>query len=117
MATDLRVSVKRQIDRLRKNLAALELELEKHEKIYNMLGGGKGGGGRSRASRGPRIRRGGMISWNRVLGDLPQSFTLDTMSKNSSVRGKPRAYLRQVVVRWAKGGKVKRTARGRYQKV
>ena len=115
---DLRVSVKKQIDRLKKNLATLEAELEKHEAIYKMLGGGKRGGRRGRVRAGSSgSRRGGMISWTKVLGVLPQSFSLDTMSKMNAVRGKPRAYLRQVVVRWAKEGKVKRTGRGRYQKL
>ena len=52
-----------------------------------------------------------MIDWNAVFATLPNQFTLETMSE------KPRAYLRQVVVRWSKEGRIKRTGRGMYQKI
>ena len=48
MATDLKVSVRRQIDRLRKDLAvatgqvaALQAEIKRHEMVYDMLDGQK----------------------------------------------------------------------------
>ena len=127
MATDLKVSVKKQIDRLEKELAvatgriaALRDEIKKHELIYDMLEGQRTVK-RSRRGRPPveplkRGPRGAMIDWNAVLATLPDQFTLDTMSAHKAVNEKSRAYLRQVVVRWSKEGSIERTARGTYRK-
>ena len=127
MATDLKVSVRRQIDRLRKELtvatgqvAALQDEIKRHELIYDMLDGRKTG---KRSQQGPstvvslkRGPRGAMIDWNAVFATLPDQFTLDTMIAHKAAGEKPRAYLTQVVVRWSKEGRIKRTGRGMYQK-
>ena len=135
MVLDLKVSVKRQIDRLRKDLAAatdrvaaLSDEIKRHEEIYGMLEGSpKRGGragqarrtaGRPRGPRGGQKRgpRGSMIDWNGIFESLPAEFTLDTLGANKTAQEKPRAYLRQVVVRWSKEGRIQRTGRGRYKK-
>ena len=127
MATDLKVRVRRQIDRLRKELAgatgqvaALQEEIKRHELVYDMLDGRKAG---KRSRRGPstvgslkRGPRGAMIDWNAVLATLPDQFTLETISAHKTASEKTRAYLRQVVVRWSKEGRIKRTGRGMYQK-
>ena len=127
MATDLKVSVRRQIDRLRKELAvatgqvaALQDEIKRHELVYGMLDGRKTG---KRSQRGPstvgslkRGPRGAMIDWNAVFATLPDQFTLDTMIAHKTASEKTRAYLWQVVVRWSKEGRIKRTGRGMYQK-
>ena len=129
MVLDLKISVKRQIDRLKKDLAAatdrvaaLRDEIERHEKIYGMLEGNAKKGkraGRPRAPRGEQKRgpRGSMIDWNGIFETLPSEFTLDTLGANKTAKEKPRAYLRQVVVRWSKEGRIQRTGRGEYQKV
>ena len=57
-----------------------------------------------------------MIDWTAVFATLPDQFTLDTMIAHKTAREKTRAYLRQVVVRWSKEGRIKRTGRGMYQK-
>ena len=128
MALDLKVSVKRQIDQLKKDLieatarlATLREEIERHELIYDMLDGKKAGGnrvGRPRGSGGAQKRgpSGSMIDWKAVFDTLPNQFTLDTITANKTANEKPRAYLRQVVVRWSKEGRIKRTGRGTYQK-
>ncbi len=128
MALDLKVSVKKELDRLRKELAAatarlaaLRDEIKRHELIYGMLDGNPTTGnrpGRPRGSGGAQKRgpSGSMIDWNAVFTTLPVEFTLDTMGANKTASEKPRAYLRQVVVRWSKEGKIKRTGRGMYQK-
>ena len=127
MATDLKVSVRRQIDRLKKDLAvatgqvaALQDEIKRHELVYDMLDGRKTA---KRSQRGPstvgslkRGPRGAMIDWTAVFATLPDQFTLDTMIAHKTAREKTRAYLRQVVVRWSKEGRIKRTGRGMYQK-
>ena len=48
-----------------------------------------------------------MIDWNAVFETLPGEFTLDVISAHETAREKPRAYLRQVVVRWSKEGRIK----------
>ena len=127
MATDLKISVKRQIDRLRKELAvatgrvaALRDEIKKHELIYDMLDGEKtgkrsrqGGSGTGALKRGPR---GAMIDWTAVFATLPDQFTLETMSAHKTASEKTRGYHRQVVARWSKEGRIRRTGRGRYEK-
>ena len=117
MATNLKVSVRRQIDRLRKELAvttpqvaASQDEIKRHELVYDMLDGRKTG---KRSQQGPR---GAMIDWNTVFATLPKQFTLNTISAHKTAGEKPRVYLRQVVVRWSKEGQIKRTGRGMYQK-
>lgn len=127
MAVDLKVSVRKEIDRLRQELgaatgrvAALRDEIRRYELVYDVLDGGKTGK-RSRRVRSPvgplkRGPHGAMIDWNAVLPTLPDQFTLDTLSGHEVAGEKPRYYLRQVVVRWSKEGRIKRTARGMYQK-
>ena len=57
-----------------------------------------------------------MIDWTAVLATLPDQFTLDTMMAHKTAGEKTRGYLRQVVVRWSKEGRIRRTGRGMYQK-
>ena len=128
MALDLKISIKREIDRLNKDLtattaqlAALRDEIKRHEQVYDMLDGkasprkrtGRPPGSGGAQKRGPS---GSMIDWNAVFATLPKDFTLDTMGANKTASEKPRAYLRQVMVRWSKEGRIKRTGRGMYQK-
>ncbi len=127
MAADLRVSVKRQIDRLKKELAvatgqvaALQEEIKRHELVYDMLDGRKTGKGSRRGrsevgalKRGPR---GAMIDWTAVFATLPDQFTLDSLLAHQTAGEKTRAYLRQVVSRWSKEGRIRRTGRGMYEK-
>lgn len=155
MAMDLKVSVKKHIDGLNTELAAvnrrgaaLRGEIEKCEQFYRALDGAAGTDGQKkpgrvgrppgsrtvqkprtikkpRAAQKPRTvqkpkgrpgRRGSMIDWNSILRTLPAEFSLDNLESHKIASEKPRAYLRQVVVRWSKEGKIKRTARGKYQK-
>ena len=127
MATDLKVRVRRQIDQLKKELAAatgrvvaLRDEVKRHEMIYDMLDGRKmrKRSRRGRCQIGPLKRgpRGTMIDWNEVFAPLPDQFTLDVISANETASEKPRSYLRQVAVRWSKEGRIKRAGRGMYRK-
>ena len=127
MATDLQVSVRREIDRLRKDLAvatgqvaALRDEIKRHELIYDMLDGGKIGKrsrrGRSGAGALKRGPRGAMIDWTAVFATLPDQFTLDSLLAHRTAGEKTRGYLRQVVLRWSKEGRIRRTGRGMYEK-
>ena len=127
MAMDLKVSVKREIDRLRKELAAateriaaLQDEIRRHELVHDMLDGQKTGKrsrqGRSGAGALKRGSRGAMIDWTAVLATLPDRFTLDSLLAHETAGEKPRAYHRQVVSRWLKEGLIRRTGRGMYEK-
>ena len=95
-------------------------EIKRAVLIYEMLDGRKTGR-RTRRGRftvrplkqGPRDA---MIDWNAVLATLPAEFTLDTLSAHETASGKTRAYLRQVVVRWSQEGRIRRRARGMYEK-
>ena len=127
MATDLKVSVRRQLDRLKKQLAvatgqvaALQGEIKRHEQVYDMLAGQKTGKrsrqGRREAGALKRGPRGAMIDWLAVFATLPGQFTLDSLLAHKTAGEKTRAYHRQVVARWSKEGRIRRTGRGMYEK-
>ncbi|MDE0035841.1 MAG: hypothetical protein OXU75_22270 [Deltaproteobacteria bacterium] len=101
-------------------VAALRDEIKKHELIYDMLDGRKTGHrsrlGRSRARALKRGPRGAMIDWTAVFATLPEEFTLDSLLAHKTAGEKPRSYLRQVVARWSKEGRARRTGRGMYEK-
>ena len=128
MAEDLKDSVRREIDRLRKELetatgrvAALQEEIRRHERVQEMLDGRKTGKGsrqgrRSTAGALKRGPRGAMIDWTAVFATLPDRFTLDSLLAHETAGVKNRAYLGQVVSRWSKDGRIRRTGRGTYEK-
>ena len=98
MASDLKVCVRRQIDRLTKELAAatgqvatLREEIKRHELIYDMLDGRKTGRRfrRGRSAVGPlkRVPGGAMIDWKAVFATLPGEFTLDTIGAHEMASG------------------------------
>ena len=120
MAVNLRASVISVIKELKKNiaqktseLASLKDELKRHQRVYELLGGQRARTRRTRA----RGKRAVTVDWNSVLKGIPATFTLDHIYRASAVKGKPRGYLRHVVVKWARQGKIKRTGWGRYRKV
>ena len=127
MAADLKVSVKREIERLKKELAAatdrvaaLQEDIKRHELAHDMLDGRKIGKrsrqGRSEVGALKRGPRGAMIDWRAVLATLPDRFTLDFLLAHETAGEKTPAYHRQVVSRWSKEGRVRRTGRGMYEK-
>ncbi|MCY4440349.1 MAG: hypothetical protein OXE53_09100 [Deltaproteobacteria bacterium] len=127
MSKDLKVSVKREIDRLRKDLAvaagqvaALQEQIKRHELVQDMLDGRKTGKGSRRGRPGAgalkRGPRGPMIDWTAVLATLPDQFTLDSLLAHKTAGEKTRGYLRQVVSRWSKESRIRRTGRGMYEK-
>ncbi len=118
MAVDLKVSVRSEINQLKKNitqktseLTSLKNELRRHERVYKLLGGDRARTRRPRARGKSNVT----VDWNSVLKGLPATFTLDHIYKARAVKGKPRGYLRHVVVKWARQGKIKRTGWGRYK--
>ena len=57
-----------------------------------------------------------MIDWTAVFATLPAQFTLDSLLAHKTVGEKPRGYLRQVVGRWSKDSRIRRTGLGMYEK-
>lgn len=119
MAIDLRTSLRRELSRLRKEidrktteLASLKNELKRHLRVSKVLGADQAGKARTRG----RARRPRLVDWNAVLKELPNTFTIDDLAKKGGARRKSRLYLRQVLVRWGKQKKIKRTGRAKYQK-
>ncbi len=123
MPENLITSVKREIDRLKKEmgqrtseLAALKDELIKHQRAYRLLAGGDTSAQRPGRRRG-RARRATPANWDSVLDKLPGRFAVGDIAKAAGARRKSSGYARQVAVRWAKQGKTRRIGRGKYQKV
>lgn len=119
MAIDLKTSLTREVSRLRREinrktseLGSLKNELKRHLRVSRLLGAGQAGKARTRG----RAKRPKMINWNAVLKGLPNTFTIDDLAKKEGARRKSRLYLRQVLVRWGKQRKIKRTGRAKYQK-
>ncbi len=117
MAVNLRASVRSVIKELKKNidqkaseLASLKEELKRHARAHEILGGDRARTRRPRARGKSNVT----VDWNSALERLPATFTIDNVAR---VAKKPRGYLRQVVVRWAKQRKIRRTGRGKYRKV
>ncbi len=101
-------------------VAALRDEIKRHELAYDMLDGRKTGKGsrrgRSEAGALKRGPRRAMTDWTAVLATLPDQFTLDSFLAHETAGEKTRAYPRQVVSRWSKEGRIRRTGRGMYEK-
>ena len=123
MPQNLITSVKREIDRLKKEigqrtseLAASKDELIKHQRAYRLLAGRDTKAQRPGRRRG-RARRNTPVNWNSMLDLLPSRFTVGDLAKKAVARRKSPSYVRQVAVRWAKQGKTRRIGRGKYQKV
>jgi len=123
MPQNLITSVRREIDRLKKEigqrtseLAAFKDKLIKHQRAYRLLAGGDTKAQRPGRRRG-RARRTTPVNWNAMLDQLPSRFTVGDLAKEAGARRKSSGYVRQVAVRWAKQGKTKRIGRGKYQKV
>jgi hypothetical protein len=122
MAENAITTVKQEIDRIQNEitrrsseLAALNDNLVKHQRAYELLSGGA-----PRARRaGKRTRAGasGAAGWNAMLDRLPDRFNVKELTKQAVAAGKSAAYVRQVAVRWVKQKKTKRVGRGQYQKV
>ena len=122
MPENLITSIKREIDRLKKEigqrtseLAALKDRLIKHQRAYRLLAGGDTKAQRPVRRRGT-ARRTTPVNWNSMLDQLPSRFTVRDIAKAADAGRKSSGYVRQVAVRWAKQGKTKRIGRGKYQK-
>jgi len=119
MHVDLKMAVMRNMSELKKaisdkssEVAQLQRELERHENILALLSQ-TNGRGKGRATAGRRRGRGDL---NAVLSRLPDTFTSREFVKAGTQANKTPIYLRQVLSRWTRTGKLKRLQRGKYQK-
>ncbi|MBM2806457.1 MAG: hypothetical protein HW419_4350 [Deltaproteobacteria bacterium] len=120
MAVDVKASLRQEINRFRRaiaektsELASLNDGLRRHERALALLGNGA-----ARARTQPaKTRRSALVSWDAVLAQLPNSFTVKDITKRPESKGRLPVYLRKVAAKWAKRGKTKRVSPGKYQKV
>lgn len=118
MAVDLRGAVIENMKELKKaifekssEVAQLQKELKRHQTVLALLT--ENGRGNMPAEKG-RPSRGGVLG--EVLTRLPETFTSREFMKAATRTKRSPVYLRQLLSRWAKQGKIKRVQRGKYQK-
>lgn len=124
MANDVRASLRKEIDRLRRaisqkstELKSLNEELKRCKGALDLLRNGIGRGVTRARRKRAKAGKSALVNWDSVLGQLPNSFTSKDITKRPESKGKAPVYLRQIVSRWAKQGKTKRVGLGKYQKV
>ncbi len=120
MADDVNASLRQEINRLRRaiaektsELASLNDGLRRHERALALLGEGAAGA-RPQPAKTSKLA---LVSWDAVLAQLPNSFTVKDITKRPEAKGRLPVYLRKVAAKWAKRGKTKRVSPGKYQKV
>ena len=120
MADDVKDSLRQEINRLRRaiaektsELASLNDGLRRHVRALELLGDRASRAGTQQA----KTRRPALVSWDAVLAQLPNSFTVKDITKRPEAKGRLPVYLRKVAAKWAKRGKTKRVSPGKYQKV
>ena len=119
MPVDIKSVVARNINELKRvisdkssELDLLKRDLERHESVLELL---SRDGGQKISFRNGRRRRGGEL--DAVVSRLPEKFTNKDFLKAAARARKSSVYLRQILSRWAKQGRIKRLQRGKYQKV
>ena len=118
MALDLRVAVnkavvdlRREISKKTSDLASLNSELARYQKVQGILNS-QSGAARTEANR--KVRR-KPVDWNSVLKQLPGSFAVGNVANLAKV--KSRNYTHHFLAKWIKQRKVKRVEPGKYQKL
>lgn len=113
MPVDLKAAVSENMNELRKAIARLKEELERYKSVMALLSR-NGSTEKLRARNGPRRSRGDLEA---VLNRLPGRFSSKDFMRAAARAGKSSVYLRQILSRWAKRGKIKRLQKGKYRKV
>ena len=121
--TDLTTAVRKEIGRLRDNIATqtavlrkLTNELEKHEKVAAMLGTGTAPRKAVRRAKPKKGRKASKrTNWNALLEGLPRSFTAAQV-KSAAGDASNQADVHQALLRWRKAGRIATSARGKYRK-
>ena len=118
MSIDLRGAVIQSMQELKKaisekssEVARLEKQLKRHETVLALLS--DNGTEKMPAVKSRRPDRGAL---GEVLTRLPDTFTSKAFMKAATRTKRSPIYLRQLLSRWARQGKIKRVQRGKYQK-
>jgi hypothetical protein len=118
MSLDLREAVRKNMEELRKaifekssEVARLEKELKRHQTVLELLN--DNGDKKTPAQTSRRSRPGAL---GEVLTNLPDTFTSREFMKAATRTKRSPIYLRQLLSRWARQGKIKRVQRGKYHK-
>ncbi len=105
--------LKKELSHTSAKFAALMNEIERYEKVREILfQDGRG----QQAAKKIKPPKKGLTDWNAVLKKLPDTFTSEAFRKASG-RNRSAVYPRQVLARWAKQHRIKRVARGKYKKI
>lgn len=120
MPVDLKAAVLGSIDTLKKTIAKkasemtrLEKELERHQTVLALLADRNGvADGKGKRNRNPH-----RANLRAVLSKVRDTFTTKEFVKEAAHTKKEPIYIRQTLSRWAREGKLKRLARGKYQKL
>ena len=106
---------------IEKRQADLAHMIAQAESWRGLLGGGpmrRGPGRPAAAGRKPGPRRGGKrVSWDEVLASVPKVFGIADVMKHPGAASKGRAQIYPAFTRWESSGRIKRVAKGRYEKV
>src|ERR1051325_1897948 len=111
--------IKRALDEKTSEVARLEKELKRYQTVLELL---SENGNRRQAAEKDEIaqtngsRRGRRGALGEVLTRLPETFTSREFMKVATRTKRSPIYLRQLLSRWAKQGRIKRVQRGKYQK-
>jgi predicted nuclease with TOPRIM domain len=126
MSVDVRQAVIRNVQEIKKALdektsevARLEKELKRYQSVLELLSE-NGKALRPEVRYEPAqpngARRGRRGALGEVLTRLPETFTSREFMKAATRTKRSPIYLRQLLSRWAKQGRIKRVQRGKYQK-
>jgi hypothetical protein len=88
-------------------VAQLKKELGVYERILELL---------SKKATPANGGRHGRVDMKTILSSMPETFTSKDFVAAASLSGISSLYLRQMLTRWTKQGKLKRVQRGKYHK-
>ncbi len=122
MSVDVKDAVLNNMKELRQEISEksfevseLQKELKRYETVLTLLGhNGRNGKKKSPAQSKGGSHKGGALS--NVLTGLPETFSSREFMKAALRTKRSPVYLRQLLSRWAKQGRIKRVQRGKYQK-
>ncbi len=120
MAVDVKAAVIKNMNELQKaistkssEVAELEKELDRYKTMLELLSGN----GHTPKVRDGNRRRRSSADLREVLSRVPDTFTSKDFVRAGVRTKRQPIYLRQILSRWVKQGRLKRLDRGKYQKI
>jgi hypothetical protein len=112
----------REIARREEQLHSLRRQAETWRATLGQVGSGPAMGinGAGRVRRGrpiSRNRSAGRVDWDQVLASVPKRFGVDDIVKHPGARAKGRAQIYPALTRWEAAKKIRRVAKGQYEKL